>query len=82
MRLGCAPEDATPRPHAISVYYPFSLVELVRFVESDDYAGTGEALLVFMDSDGCQVTIRLAPEAIEALAGRLKRKPDPPPPPG
>jgi hypothetical protein len=78
LRLGCVLEDATPNPHAISVYYPFALVELVRFIESDDYADTGEALLVFMDSDGCQVTIRIAPDALEALAGRLKRKPDPP----
>jgi hypothetical protein len=70
-------EKPTAATHAVSVYYPFALVDLIRFQEGDDHEETGETLLVFMDADGCQVTLRLTPAAIEALRNRLGSPPDP-----
>jgi hypothetical protein len=64
------------RPHAISVYYPFALTELVRFVEGDDYEESGDVLLVFTDEEGCQVTLRLRSALIAELATRLQSPPD------
>jgi hypothetical protein len=49
---------------------------LIRFQEGDDYGETGETLLVFLDADGCQVTLRTTPNAIEALKKRLQLPPD------
>lgn len=68
-------ESATTT-HALSVYYPFALVELIAFRESDDHEDTGEALLVFLDADGCQVTLRLSPHAVDALRKRIPEAPD------
>jgi hypothetical protein len=73
--LGCARRTATAT-HAVSVYYPFALVDLIRFQEGDDYGETGETLLVFLDADGCQVTLRTTPNAIETLKKRLQSPPD------
>ena len=67
-----------PTSHALSIYYPFGLVELIAFRESDDHEDTGEALLVFQDADGCQVTLRLSPHAVDALRKRIPEAPDPP----
>jgi hypothetical protein len=61
---------------AVSVYYPFALVELVGYFESDDYGDTGDVLLVFLDSDGCQVTLRVARGAAQALEQRLSSPPE------
>ena len=36
-------------------------------------------LLVFLDADGCQVTARLSPHAVQALRTRIPAPPDPPP---
>lgn len=64
-------------PHAITVYYPFALTDLVRYVEGDDYEDTGDVLLIFIDEEGCQVTLRLRPPLAAALATRLQSPPDP-----
>jgi hypothetical protein len=65
-------EASTPaRAEAVSVYYPFPLLELVEIAETDEHAETGEVLLYFLDSDGCQVTIRLAEYALEQLRAKL-----------
>ena len=64
-------------PHAISVYYPFALTELVRFVEGDDFEQTGDVLLIFVDEEACQVTVRLRAALAERLALRLQSPPDP-----
>ena len=66
-----------PTSHALSVYYPFGLVELIAFRQSDDYEDTGEALLVFLDADGCKVTLRLSPHAVDALRKRISEAPGP-----
>jgi hypothetical protein len=63
-------------PHAISVYYPFALTDLVRFVEGDDYQETGDVLLVFADEEGCQVTLRLRSALAAELAKRLQAPPE------
>lgn len=63
-------------PHAITVYYPFALTDLVRYVEGDDYAETGDVLLVFTDEEGCQVTLRVRSSLASALATRLQSPPD------
>ena len=63
-------------PHAISVYYPFALTDLVRFVEGDDYQESGDVLLVFTDEEGCQVTLRLRSSLAAALASCLQSPPD------
>lgn len=63
-------------PHAISVYYPFALTDLVRFVEGDDYQETGDVLLVFADEEGCQVTLRLGSALVAELAKRLQSPPE------
>jgi hypothetical protein len=60
------------------VYYPFGLVDLVAFRESDDYEDTGEILLIFLDADGCYVTLRLSPHALDALRKRVAAPADPP----
>ena len=52
---------------------------MIAFRESDDYADTGEALLVFLDADGCQVTVRLSPHALDVLRKRVPAPPDPNP---
>jgi hypothetical protein len=63
-------------PHAITVYYPFALTDLVRYVEGDDYPETGDVLLVFTDEEGCQVTLRLRSSLASALASRLQSPPE------
>ena len=63
-------------PHALTVYYPFALTELVRFVEGDDYEQTGDVLLILKDEEGCQVTLRMRPPLPAALAIRLQSPPD------
>jgi hypothetical protein len=53
------------------VYYPFALLELLDMGETDEHAQTGEVLLYFLDSDGCQVTLRLSEYALAQLRARL-----------
>jgi invasion protein IalB len=65
----------TPRADGVTVYYPFALVELLSFREVDDNEA-GEVLLSFMDEDGCQVTVRVRREVLEALKSRLAQPPD------
>jgi hypothetical protein len=70
--LGDGKEVPTPqRADGVSVYYPFALVELLDVTKADDHENTGELLLRFLDSDGCQVTLRLTPVAIDQLRARL-----------
>lgn len=64
-------------PHAITVYYPFALTDLVRFVEGDDYQDTGDVLLILTDEEGCQVTLRLRSALVAELASRLQSPPEP-----
>ena len=59
------------RTPAVSVYYPFALIELLDVAETDEHEETGEMLLSFFDAGGCQVTLRLTPDALEALRERL-----------
>jgi hypothetical protein len=70
-------ETATAATHALSVYYPFCLIEVIGLREGDDHAETGEVLLSFLDADGCQVTLRLSPHALAALRKRITAEPDP-----
>ena len=56
---------------AVSVYYPFALAELLDIEKTDEHGETGEVLLYFLDSDNCQVTLRLTKAALEALRERL-----------
>jgi hypothetical protein len=67
-------EEATPEgSNAISVYYPFALVELLDIGKTDEHEETGEVLLYFRDADGCQVTVRLSEVALEQLRARLSQ---------
>jgi hypothetical protein len=59
------------------VYYPFSIVDVIAFRESEDYEDNGEVVLTFLDADGCHVTLRLSPHAIEALRKRIPAAPEP-----
>jgi hypothetical protein len=70
-------EAPMPTPHAISVYYPFALTDLVRYAEGDDYEQTGDVMLVLIDEEGCQVTVRMRSSLAERLASRLQSPPDP-----
>ena len=56
---------------ALSIYYPFALVELLEISNTDEHEETGEVLLYFLDSDGCQVTVRLTKHAVEQLCRTL-----------
>jgi hypothetical protein len=61
------------RMEAVSVHYPFALVELLEIEKTDEHEETGEVMLYFLDSDGCQVTVRLTQLAIEQLYAALPR---------
>jgi hypothetical protein len=65
------------KPHAITVYYPFALTDLVRLAQGDDFEETGDVLLVMLDEEGCQVTLRLRQDLLSALASRMQAPPDP-----
>ena len=67
------PKEAatTTRADGVSVYYPFPLLELVDIGKTDEHAQTGEMLLYFLDSDGCQVTLRLSEYALAQLRAKL-----------
>ena len=60
----------------ITVYYPFALVALKEFAQSDDYEETGDLLLIFDDADGAQVTLKVRESVITELIERLARPPD------
>jgi hypothetical protein len=65
-------EDVTPkRKHAVSVYYPFALVEVLEVEPGDEHEETGEMRLSLLDSDGCRVTLRLTKEAFDELKAKL-----------
>lgn len=49
----------------------------MAYRETEDVEDTGEVLLRFLDADGCQVTLRLSPHALEALRKRVANPPDP-----
>lgn len=68
-------EAPTNRDTAVSVYYPFALVDLLEYREADEHKETGELLLSFLDQDGCKVTLRVRRDVIEALAARLATPP-------
>ena len=74
--LACLAGGTTAASNALTVYYPFCLVELLAFRESDDVEETGESLVTFLDADGCQVTLRLSPHAVDALRKRMPYPPD------
>lgn len=65
----------TARADGVTVYYPFALVDLIDYREVGEDKD-GEVLLSFIDEDGCQVTIRLRRELVEALLARLAQPPD------
>src|SRR5262249_53440023 len=67
-------EGHTPA-NGVTVYYPFALVDLLSYREVDDDKD-GRVLLSFVDEDGCEVTIRLHRELVEALKARLASPPD------
>jgi len=60
----------------VAVYYPFALVELKEFSKSDDYEETGELLLIFEDSDGAQVTLKVRESVIAEMLERLSKPPE------
>lgn len=69
----CWKEWSTAKPtNAVSIYYPFALVELVDIGKTEEHEETGEVLLYFLDSDGCQVTVRLTAQTLEQLRERLE----------
>ena len=69
-------EALTPKgAQGVSVYYPFALVEFVDVAKTDEHDQTGEVLLYFLDSDGCQVTLRLSEYALLQLRERLSAWP-------
>lgn len=73
IETGHCKESSTAKPtHAVSIYYPFALVELVDIGKTEEHEETGEVLLYFLDSDGCQVTVRLTEGALEQLRQRLE----------
>ena len=59
----------------VAVYYPFALVALKEFVQSDDHEETGEFLLIFEDHDGAQVTLKVRQSVISDLLQRLASPP-------
>lgn len=61
-----------PRADAVSVYYPFALVELLDVTKTDEHEETGELLLYFLDTHGYRVTVRLTPVALDQLRARLR----------
>ena len=63
--------------NGVAVYYPFALVALTEFVQSDDHEETGELLLIFEDQDGTQVTLKVRQSAISDLLQRLANPPTP-----
>jgi hypothetical protein len=65
-----------PDTSGIAVYYPFALVALKEFVQSDDHEDTGDLLLIFQDEEGAQVTIKLREPAASQLLARLGRPAD------
>ena len=67
----CKESSTAKTKHAVSIYYPFALVELVDIGEAEEHEETGEVMLSLLDSDGCRVTLRLTPEALEQLRQRL-----------
>jgi hypothetical protein len=70
-RGGCKEVPTPQRANGFSVYYPFALVELLDVTKTDEHQDTGELLLHFVDSDGCRVTVRLTPVALDQLRARL-----------
>ena len=69
-------EVLTPKgAQGVSVYYPFALVEFVEAAKTDEHEQTGEVLLHFVDSDGCQVTLRISELALLRLRERLNAWP-------
>ncbi|HYY61817.1 MAG TPA: hypothetical protein VE756_10540 [Burkholderiales bacterium] len=75
--LPCAKGGIKTGTNGVAVYYPFALVALKEFVQSDDYEETGELLLIFEDSDGVQVTLKMRESAIADLLHRLASPPAP-----
>lgn len=63
--------------NGVAVYYPFALVALKEYVQSDDYEETGELLLIFLDEEGAQVTLKMRESAISDLLQRLASPPTP-----
>src|SRR5437763_8362026 len=63
--------------NGVAVYYPFALVALKEFVQSDDHEETGDLLLIFEDNEGAQVTIKVRQSVISQLLERLPRPADP-----
>jgi hypothetical protein len=42
--------------------------------KTEEHEETGEVLLYFLDSDGCQVTVRLTAQTLEQLREQLSKK--------
>lgn len=58
-------------------YYPQPLEELVGFMAAADYKTSGELLLVFRDSVGGQLALRLPHKLLGRLVEKLGSPPSP-----
>ena len=56
----------------VSVYYPFALVDFLELVETDEHRAVAEVLLVFLDRDGCRVTLRVRREVLDGMQAALR----------
>jgi len=75
--IPCAQGGIKTGTNGVAVYYPFALVALKEFVQSDDFEETGELLLIFEDNEGAQVTIKVRQSLISQLLERLASPPAP-----
>ena len=75
--LACALGGIKTGTNGVAVYYPFALVALKEYVQSDDYEETGELLLIFLDEEGAQVTLKVRESLIADLLQRLASPPTP-----
>ena len=57
--------------NSLAHHYPHPLEELIGYMEAADYKTSGELLLVFRDSVGGQVTLRLPHKALGSLVEKL-----------
>jgi hypothetical protein len=73
--LPCAQGGIKTGTNGVAVYYPFAIVALKEYVQSDDFEETGELLLIFEDVEGAQVTLKVRESAITDLLQRLAGPP-------
>ena len=73
--LPCAQRSIKTGTRGVAVYYPFAIVALKEFVQSDDFEETGDLLLILEDEEGAQVTLKVRESAIADLLERLAKPP-------